>query len=271
MDTGSVSKGRLSIAAWCGLSAFALALLFVPFSIPLALLPLAIFLLLCFTAPFFPAFGFFLPIISRGTSAQSAVALTFDDGPDPVSTPEILALLAKHQVRATFFVNGQRAIRHPEIVAEILNQGHTIGNHSHRHDNFIMCKSAKALLKEIQDAQKVFRQMGFVPLAFRPPVGITNPKLGKVLAMVGMYALNFNRRAGDQGNRRIKYLSQKILKGVASNDIIMLHDIPPRNTALFDHWQQELDNIIEGLKDRELAILPLEELIGRPVMERVDK
>lgn len=269
MDNGKDRKPNFSVATWSGLSAFALAFILYPFSTPLALLPLAMYLLLCLTAPFMPAFGFFLPVISRGISTQRAVALTFDDGPDPGSTPALLALLAKHQVTATFFLNGARAMHHPDIVADIIAQGHTIGNHTHRHDNFIMCKSAKALLKEIQDAQQVFYQMGVRPLAFRPPVGITNPKLGKVLDQVGMYALNFNRRAGDQGNRRIKHLSKRILKGVAANDIIMLHDIRPSSSDLYDHWQQELDLIFEGLKARELVIIPLEALIGRPVMERV--
>jgi peptidoglycan-N-acetylglucosamine deacetylase len=271
MTAGSGSKGRFSMAAWCGFGALALAALMFPFSRVLAVAPLAAFLLLCFTAPFMPALGFFLPVISRGTCTQRAVALTFDDGPDPHSTPVLLALLANHRAKATFFVTGKRALRYPEIIADILAQGHTLGNHSHSHDNFIMCKSSKALLKEIQDAQQVFHQMGVTPRAFRPPVGITNPKLGKVLEQVGMYALNFNRRAGDLGNRRIKHLSKRILKGIAPNDIIMLHDIKPRTIALSDHWLMELGKILEGIKERELLILSLEELIGKPVMERVEK
>ena len=217
-------------------------------------------------APFFPGFGFFLPVISRGSSTEPAVALTFDDGPDPGSTPAILALLAKHRVKATFFVTGRRALRYPEIIEAILSQGHTIGNHTHSHDNFIMCKSSKALLKEILDAQQVLYQMGVVPLAFRPPVGITNPKLGKMLERAGMYALNFSRRAGDRGNRRIAHLSKRILRGVIANDIILLHDTKPRKEVLFQPWLLEVDQVLNGIKAKGLQILPLAELIGRPVM-----
>ncbi len=235
------------------------------------MIPLAGFLLLCIAAPFFPAIGFYLPVISRGTCSQKAVALTFDDGPDPESTPQILSLLEKHNKKATFFVNGQRALRHPQIMAAILAQGHTIGNHSHRHDNFIMCKSSKALRKEIEDAQHVFINLGIKPLCFRPPVGITNPKLGKVLAQLGMMAVNFNRRAGDFGNRRIAHLSQRILNKVTANDIIMLHDIRPADNAQAAHWLNELNKIFVGLDDKGLAVLPLEILVGRPVMEWVEK
>ena len=265
-SAGPDSKRGLSVAAWCGICAFGLGALIFPFSRGLAMLPLAAYLLLCLSAPFFPGFGFFLPIISHGSCDRQGVALTFDDGPDPDSTPEILALLAKHGVKATFFVTGRRSQRYPEIVAAILSQGHTIGNHSHNHDNFVMCKSARTLRREIADAQQIFHRLGVVPLAFRPPVGITNPKLGKVLDQMGMYALNFSRRAADLGNRRIAHLARRILKGVRANDIIMLHDVKPRRAALFQPWLQEVDQIIAGIKARDLAILPLADLIGRPVM-----
>lgn len=269
INTGADAKQRSSLATRCGVCALALAAALFPFSTGLALLPLGGFVLVCMLAPFLPSVGFYLPVISRGTSSHNAVALTFDDGPDPESTPGILALLEKHAVQATFFVNGQRVLRYPEMITAILSQGHAIGNHSHSHDNFIMCKSSTALRQEIQDTQRVLIEMGIKPLAFRPPVGITNPKLEKVLTQLGMYALNFNRRAADFGNRRIKHLSQRILNKAAANDIIMLHDIKPHGAARADHWLQELDNILGGLKAKGLAVLPLEELIGRPVMERV--
>ena len=68
------------------------------------------------------------------------------------------------------------------------------------------------------------------------------------------------------GNRRIAHLARRILKGVRANDIIMLHDVKPRRAALFQPWLQEVDQIIAGIKARDLAILPLADLIGRPVM-----
>ncbi len=274
MGLNETEKGLapgLSLATRSGVCAIALAAMIFPFSGRLAVVPLAGFLLLCIVAPFFPAIGFYLPVISRGTSTQKAVALTFDDGPDPVSTPRILSLLEKHNKKATFFVNGQRALSHPQIVAAILSRGHTIGNHSHRHDNFIMCKSSKALRKEIEDAQHVLIKMGIKPLCFRPPVGITNPKLGKVLEQLGMVAVNFNCRAGDFGNRRIARLSQRILNKVNANDIIMLHDIEPADPEKSVLWLDELEKILIGLDAKGLVVLPLEILVGRPVMEWIEK
>ena len=94
---------------------------------------------------FLPGFGFYLPIVSRGESKLNAVALTFDDGPDPLVTPQVLQLLLKHQVTATFFVTGKKAAKHPELIKEILRHGHSIGNHSYIHDNLLMFRRKKPL------------------------------------------------------------------------------------------------------------------------------
>jgi hypothetical protein len=97
-------------------------------------------------------------------------------------------------------------------------------------------------------------------------VGVTNPKLGDILDRLGMYAVNFNRRAGDRGNRQVSKLSQKILKSLRSGDIIMLHDIWPRDEDKARHWLVEVERILSGIQDKHLKILPLATLIDRPVM-----
>ena len=260
----------MSLAEWTGLAACLLAVALFPVDPRWAALPLLLFLLLCCAAPFLPGFSFFLTIISRGRSASS-VAITFDDGPDPLTTPRLLALLAEHGVRATFFITGQNAERYPDLVKEIVSQGHSVGNHSYSHDNLIMFKSLKALIREIEDAQQVFFRMGIKPLAFRPPVGVTNPRLAGALARTGLYIVNFSNRAGDMGNRRIKHLSQRILKQLRPGDIIMLHDIPPRPVDRLPVWLEHIDRILSGIKARGLTIQPLAELIDQPVMDKISQ
>ena len=260
--------GLLSAAEKCGIAAFLLAVLLSLVDVRLTTVPLSMFILLCAGAPFLPRYGFFLSVVSRGTTGRKAVALTFDDGPDPVSTPDLLRLLARHQVYATFFVNGTKAEQFPDLVREILNQGHTIGNHTHTHDNLVMLKSSQALKREIETAQQVLKRFGIAPLAFRPPVGVTNPKLRGVLEELGMYTLNFSCRAGDRGNRNIRRLARRILSRVHPDAIIALHDVRPRNGNTVTAWIREIDLIVWGLKKRRYAVLPLSELIGRPVMRR---
>lgn len=263
IDSGNFA---LSTAEWIGLVSFLIAILLLFFNALLAVIPLAGFLLLCTAAPFFPGFGFYLPIISRGTSGKKAVALTFDDGPDPLSTPSLLRLLLKREVKATFFVTGKKAVEHPELINEIILQGHSIGNHSHVHNNLAMFKSCKSIATEIECAQNVFSDFGVLPLAFRPPVGITGPRLRPALLKSGMYIVNFSCRGFDGGNRWIKRLSKKILERIRPDDIVLLHDSRPKNERLIPYWLNEIDLILTGLEARGLAVLPLGEIIGRPVM-----
>lgn len=263
---GAKAGRKTTPAHKIGLLAFLLAIGFGLIDYRLAAVPLAIFVLLCLIAPLLPGIGFFLPVISRGRPGKNAVALTFDDGPNPSSTPELLDLLSRRGIPATFFVNGDRTARHPEIIREILARGHVLGNHTYRHDNFIMLKRSRTLLKEIVKTQEVLEPFGVTPLAFRPPVGVTSPRLGKVLRETGLFVVNFNRRGGDRGNRRVKGISKRILKRLRDGDIIMLHDTPPRGGNRREEWLREVDRLLSGIEARELHVVSLSKLIDRTVM-----
>ncbi len=254
------------MAEWTGLVSFLAAILLSLVDLRFSVVPLAGFVLLCLVAPFLPFLGYYLPVISRGKSGEYAVALTFDDGPDPLSTPELLRLLAKHRVQATFFVTGENASKHPDLVKEIVRQGHSIGNHTYTHDSLMLLKGGRHLLSEIEKTQNVLRESGVTPFAFRPPAGVTGPGLHPVLLRLNLYAVNFSCRANDCGNRRIRNLSKKILKRVHPDDIILLHDTRPKNKHLLSCWLKEMDQLLMGIEKKGLKVLPLSTLIGRPVM-----
>ena len=254
------------MAEWTGLVSFLIAILLSFVDARFSVVPLAGFILLCLAAPFLPFLGYYLPIISRGKSGEQAVALTFDDGPDPLSTPDLLRLLSKHRVQATFFVIGEKATEHPELVSEIVRQGHSIGNHTYTHDNLMLLKGSHHLLNEIEKTQNVLWELGVISFAFRPPVGITGPGLHQVLRHLNLYTVNFSCRAFDGGNRRIRNLSKRILKRVHPDDIILLHDTRPKNDKLFSDWLKEMDQILTGIEAKGLTVLPLSAIIGRPVM-----
>ncbi len=255
------------MAEWTGLVSFLAAILLSFVDMRLSAVPLAGFVLLCLVAPFLPFLGYYLPVISCGKSGEQAVALTFDDGPDPLSTPDLLRLLATHRVQATFFVTGENASRHPDLVKEIVRQGHSIGNHTYSHDNLMLLKGGHHLLTEIEKTQNVLRELGVIPFAFRPPAGITSPGLHQVLLRLNLVAVNFSCRAFDGGNRRIRNLSKKILKRVHADDIILLHDTRPKNDHLYSCWIKEMDLLLTGVGKKSLKVLPLSTLIGRPVMD----
>lgn len=272
------ARKSLTTGEKTGIAAFILAgFFFVLWGAVWSILPLAGFVLVCLAAPFATGYGFFLPVICRGPRNIRCVSLTFDDGPDGATTPWVLNLLESYQVPATFFVTGKNAAGHPDLIARILDQGHTIGNHTYSHDPLIMLKSGRCLKEEIVNAQAVLAAHGIRPLVFRPPAGITNPKLGPVLAKLGLSAVNFSCRAMDKGNRRISGIASKILDRVRPGDIILLHDSTPwgenpdapDNTAR-SSFLTELERVLDGLKARNLLVVPLSELTGQAVMEQVN-
>ena len=251
-----------------GLAALVCALGVTLVDLRLVLIPVMLFLFMCMVAPFLYRFSFFLSIISRGCTGQRVVALTFDDGPDPATTPHLLRLLSARDVPATFFVVGQRAAAYPELIRAILDAGHTIGNHSFRHDSLVAFRGPEKIAAEILMAQRVLEDLGVTPMVFRPPVGITYPGLAKVLERLGLVAVTFSCRAWDRGNRSIGRLAERILGRARPDDIIMLHDHPPVHRGNLSHWLAEVEAILSGIPSKGLVFRPLSELIGRPVDRR---
>jgi peptidoglycan/xylan/chitin deacetylase (PgdA/CDA1 family) len=123
-------------------------------------------------------------LLLHGPRSSRSVCLTFDDGPHPEYTPRLLEALAAHDVRATFFVVGERAERHPEIVARIAREGHVVGHHSYAH-SLPEHTSARQLFEEARRTARLLEKItGEAPRLFRPPHGtLTAAKL------VGLWAL----------------------------------------------------------------------------------
>ncbi len=259
----------LAPAHLAGIASFQTAIILFIFSgILISIIPLVFFLLMCAVSPFLPRFGFFLPIVYRGDKKTNGIAITFDDGPDPAVTPLVLDLLKREGVAATFFLTGKKAEENPFLVGEILSQGHTIGNHSYSHDPFLMLRNSNALYDEVVRAQRVFEEFGVTPLAFRPPVGITNPRLWRVLLRAGMFCCTFSCRAFDRGNRRIKNISKTILRKIQPGNILLFHDVCPADVSSIHELMHEFEKIFAGIKEKNLKVLPLSEIIARPVMRK---
>lgn len=229
--------------------------------------PLVLFALVCLAAPFLSGLGFFLPVITRGDRTRPLAALTFDDGPDPATTLPLLDLLDRRKVQAAFFLVGEKAERHPGLVRAILDRGHEIGNHSYRHDNFLMLRGRARLLSEIQRTRDVLLSFGIRTLAFRPPVGITNPRLRQALGREGMICIGFRKRPADFGNRRTSGLRDRLTRRLSSGDILLLHEgLPASASGDAGPWLAEVDAVLKAIADRGLRTASLSEVIRRPVM-----
>ncbi len=244
-----------------------IAIMLFPIRPVYALLPLSVFVLLSIAAPFFPGAQMFLPSIMRGVSGSQGVALTFDDGPDPFSTPLLIEHLKRHGIHAHFFIIGQKASAHPELIRLILDNGHTLGNHTMHHDVFIMLKPAARLDQEITLCQELMKGFGIKAYTFRPPASIVNPRLGPVLSRLGLLCVIFNRRGRDFGNRCLDNISRNVINGIKAGDIIMLHDRAPAQDVPVSKLIGQVEETVTGIRKKGLDFLPLEKLIGRKVME----
>lgn len=261
----------MSLAEKTGIAAILTAIPLGASAVPqTAAIPLALFLVLCLTAPFLPRWSFFLPVICKGMSGSNGIALTFDDGPFPDTTPILLDLLARYRLPATFFVVGEHAAAHPELIAAILAQGHTIGNHSLRHDHLLMLRNCRTLEADIRRTQEILGGMHIRPLLFRPPIGITSPRLQPALASLGLQALTFSCRIFDGGNRNIHNLAARVLKKLQPGDILLLHDSPPASEERMSYWFQELQCLFQHLAQAN-HVVPLAHCIDQPVMVRVEQ
>jgi peptidoglycan/xylan/chitin deacetylase (PgdA/CDA1 family) len=155
----------------------------------------------------------------------NAVALTFDDGPDPVVTPAVLGLLEQAGARATFFCVGQRAEAHPEVMAAIRARGHGVENHSYSHPNGFALRGPVGLSREIRRAQEAIERVGGGrPRLFRAPAGIQNPWLAPALASAGLRLVSWTRRGYDTVSHDGARVAARLGRGLRARDILLLHD-----------------------------------------------
>ena len=176
------------------------------------------------------------------------VALTFDDGPDPVYTPKLLDLLREKGVKATFFVVGKRADQYPQIIRRAWTEGHLIANHTWSHNPLFCFLTPRRLRSEIERCnESIRRSCGFRSRLFRSPVGLRHPLLAPYLDALGLEYISWRIRTLDTLTTNSSVLAQRILKSTASGDIILLHDHLPRGT---DAMLEALPRVIDELRER---------------------
>ncbi len=207
---------------------------------------------------FLPCTNFHHPVICHGTPDGKSVALTFDDGPDPIKTPLILEVLRKHDVSATFFLIGKNLAGNELLVKRLVDDGHLAGNHSFSHSGWFDLFSAGRMRSEMMETDRLVNQItGKSPLFFRPPFGVVNPMVSKALKNMHWHAICWNIRSLDTIDRDAQKTSHKILRQLQPGAIILLHD-----HTLFT--QHHLDDLISSIKAKGYGIVPLDKLLNIP-------
>lgn len=157
--------------------------------------------------------------------ARRQWALTIDDGPDPDVTPQVLDMLDRYQVKATFFCIGDRIKTYPGIAREMVRRGHAIENHSLRHLYRFSILGPDTMAREISVAQDVIGSVvGERPVFFRAPAGFRNPFLEPNLASMGLRLASWTRRGFDTVARDPNLVKRRLLRGFTAGDILLLHD-----------------------------------------------
>ncbi len=207
--------------------------------------------------------GGFVRAVVRGPSAQRAVALTFDDGPDPETTPRVLATLAEEHARATFFVLAEKAARQRELVARIQGAGHEIASHGERHD-WRLYLTPRRGRESLARAQAAFAELlGTPPSYFRPPYGVATPALRSAVAALGLTVVGWSIRTRDAGRRGDpERCTATTLARARPGSIILLHDAPERVGGRLPLGPRMLPALLAGLRERGLATMTISELLG---------
>lgn len=173
----------------------------------------------------FPQLSLFGSYICHGNPAKRCVALTFDDGPDGRSTPALLNLLRESSVAAAFFCVGERVAANRELAAQIVREGHLLENHSYAHSNATNFFTVTRLKTELAQAQAAIEQAtGIAPKLFRPPMGLSNPRIFRVAQALGLQVIGWSARGLDTQSRDPERIVARIVRRLEPGAIILLHD-----------------------------------------------
>lgn len=158
-------------------------------------------------------------------AARGEVALTFDDGPDPLVTPQVLAQLDAAGARATFFCVGDQLRRHPDLARDIVRRGHHIENHTDTHPNLFAAMGWRRMAQQVAGGQAAVEAVtGRAPRFFRAVAGLRNPWLDPILARQGLRLAAWTRRGYDTRTDDAEAVYQRLTRGLAAGDVLLMHD-----------------------------------------------
>jgi peptidoglycan/xylan/chitin deacetylase (PgdA/CDA1 family) len=210
-----------------------------------------------------PSSTFFRPVLIRGPQQSKHIALTFDDGPSPPYTEQILAILREHQVPATFFVCGSNVEKHPDLLRRIVAEGHEVGNHTYSHP-FVFFKSRRRIADEIDRTQAIIEKVaGIHPNIFRPPYGSRWFGLIPTLLERNMHLVLWSA-AGYDWKKDVQGITKSALRELKPGAVLLLHDgRETRPAAEIDRSRTvlALPAIIAGARRRGYTFAPLKDFL----------
>ena len=205
-----------------------------------------------------PYGNFYGNVQNTMASEKKIVALTFDDGPYPPYTQELLAVLAEENVKATFFMVGANAAAHPEVARQVAQAGHAIGVHTLNHVDLLKMDK-KQQTYQIAVGKLVLQEItGVEPRLFRPPHGFRDWQIMKIAAGTGLKTVNWSILSKDWLNPAPEEIARRTLEQVKPGSIILLHDgDSPYNKMPRANTVQAVGMIIKELKKQGYEFVTL--------------
>ncbi|ELI6454940.1 polysaccharide deacetylase family protein [Flavobacterium psychrophilum] len=185
---------------------------------------------------------------------EKNIALTFDDGPHEM-TLLVLDVLKKHNAKATFFCIGKNAEKHPEIIKQIISEGHIVGNHSYNHSRLFDFYRKDKLVEEIVQTDALIKKIsGKKTILFRPPFGVTNPSIKKALQVTKHHVIGWNVRSLDGVIKNEKLVFNRIKKLISPGGIVLLHDTSLQSV-------NALEQLLQFVEENKYKVISLEQLL----------
>lgn len=199
--------------------------------------------------------NFFAPAYCSAQTAEKIIALSFDDGPHSEYTPLVLALLARYNATASFFVIGKHIQGNEKLLKQIVAEGHSIGSHSYSHSFFIDFKNVQGFKDELnQTAKLVFSVIGKKMKLFRPPYGVITPNLAKATKLLDYQLIGWNIRSLDTTKNTVEVITQRVQSQMKSGAIILFHDTSNKTI-------QVLEQTLNFAQDNGYKIVSVEQLL----------
>lgn len=200
--------------------------------------------------------------VTRIPTAQPLVAMTFDDGPHPSLTPQLLDMLAARGLRATFYVIGRNAARYPQILQRMVAEGHEIGNHTWSHPSLHGHSSASILSQVDRTNAAVYEAVGRPPVTMRPPYGnlYDNQRL-MLFQQRGMPTIIWSVDPQDWQRPGSSVVARRIVQGSHSGGVVLAHDIHSATV-------RAMPAALDGVMARGFRFVTVSELIGWPRWDR---
>lgn len=204
---------------------------------------------------------FFLKSIIKGESGKKGIAITFDDGPNAKITPQVLKILEKHNVKATFFCIGNSIEENPNIVKSLNDSGHIIGSHSYSHRKWIDFNSTKKWIEEIEKTNSIIKNViGKYPRFFRPPYGVSTSHLANAIKKTEMVSIGWNIRSLDTMDNNVLEIVERSTNKLKDGCIVLFHDN-------LDWSCEVLEKFLVRVEKMNLEVVPLTNLISEKAYE----